>query len=209
MLQVTPVSTVPLADDWHRGLARHAITCTPWEDKFDYRPTVDFCIAHDDIRIYLHYRVREKSIRAHTNAPNGEVWKDSCVEFFISPTEDDHYYNFEFNCIGAIRLSSGQGRHNRQKATNELLSQIHVVASLGSDIFTEKTGDFTWELSVSIPVACFFEHHITHLSGLRCTANFYKCGDDLSTPHYLSWQPIDTPNPDFHTPRFFKQLIFG
>ena len=33
--------------------------------------------------------------------------------------------------------------------------------------------------------------------------NLYKCGDNLSHPHFLSWQPIDTPQPDFHRPEFF------
>jgi hypothetical protein len=44
------------------------------------------------------------------------------------------------------------------------------------------------------------------LSGKKIKANFYKCGDKTEEPHYLSWSPIDTPEPDFHVPSFFGLL---
>ena len=36
--------------------------------------------------------------------------------------------------------------------------------------------------------------------------NFYKCADKTKRPHFVSWQPIDLPNPDFHCPEFFGEL---
>ncbi|MBT5542155.1 MAG: hypothetical protein HOK34_04920, partial [Gammaproteobacteria bacterium] len=27
-------------------------------------------------------------------------------------------------------------------------------------------------------------------------------------PHYLTWNPVETSNPDFHRPEFFGKLIF-
>ena len=38
--------------------------------------------------------------------------------------------------------------------------------------------------------------------------NFYKCGDHLSVPHFLSFAPIGVPKPDFHRPEFFCTLEF-
>ena len=32
----------------------------------------------------------------------------------------------------------------------------------------------------------------------KIRANFYKCGDKTAHPHYVSWAPINTPQPDFH-----------
>ena len=43
---------------------------------------------------------------------------------------------------------------------------------------------------------------------LVAKGNFYKCGDMLSKPHFLSWNPIDTPSPDFHVPASFGLLTF-
>ena len=38
--------------------------------------------------------------------------------------------------------------------------------------------------------------------------NVYKCGDNLSQPHFLSWQPIHTDKPNFHVPQFFGEVEF-
>ena len=46
------------------------------------------------------------------------------------------------------------------------------------------------------------------LYGARMKANFYKCGDKLQTPHFLSWNRIDLPSPNFHRPDFFGTLEF-
>jgi hypothetical protein len=39
-------------------------------------------------------------------------------------------------------------------------------------------------------------------------ANFYKCGDQTSHPHWLTWAEVDCPQPNFHLPRFFDRLAF-
>lgn len=192
--------------DWPQLVPSFTLEQTPWPEQFPYKPRVEVAIAHDPGHIYLHYRVEETHIRAHTDAYNGEVWKDSCVEFFVAPMGDSHYYNFEMNCIGAIRLSSGTQRQGRVPAPRAVLEQITITTSLEKAVFEEKSGGFTWELSAIIPVSCFFQHEITQLKECNLKANFYKCGDDLSVPHYLAWQPIDTPQPDFHRPEFFGRL---
>ena len=48
-----------------------------------------------------------------------------------------------------------------------------------------------------------------HYSGVEARMNLFKCGDELSHPHFLSWQPIRTEKPDFHRPEFFAQVRFG
>ena len=39
--------------------------------------------------------------------------------------------------------------------------------------------------------------------------NFYKCGDKTAHPHFVSWNPVGTPSPDFHRPEFFGELLLG
>ena len=46
------------------------------------------------------------------------------------------------------------------------------------------------------------------LKGKTLRANFYKCGDKLQQMHFLSWNPIDVPKPDFHRPDFFGEVTF-
>ncbi len=41
------------------------------------------------------------------------------------------------------------------------------------------------------------------------SANFYKCGDKLTVPHFVTWNSIGTNKPDFHQPKFFGELYFS
>ncbi|HBL75760.1 MAG: hypothetical protein A2W90_04470 [Bacteroidetes bacterium GWF2_42_66] len=175
---------------------------------FPYRPEVKFRIAHLGDQILLKFYVREKNIGAKTSTANGDVYKDSCVEFFISPQGDGNYYNFEFNCIGTPHVGYGDGRHNRLPLPVETLKTIIARSSLGSEPFAERHGDFTWELFVQIPVACFIHDKIEKLDGLSSSGNFYKCGDELAEPHFVTWNPIKTENPDYHRPEFFGKIGF-
>lgn len=132
---------------------------------------------------------------------------DSCVEFFLSP-DDNGYYNFEFNCIGKALSGFRQTRENAEHANPETMQSIRRLSSLGNENFEEREGDNHWWLIVAIPATALFKHSFKNLSGIKVKANLYKCGDHLSKPHFLSWQPIDTPEPNFHVPQFFTELEF-
>ena len=49
---------------------------------------------------------------------------------------------------------------------------------------------------------------IESLKGVCATANFYKCGDDLPEPHFVSWNKIEAPTPNFHLPKYFGEIEF-
>src|SRR5690554_5264268 len=87
----------------------NSINVKNWE-AYDYAPKVQFRIGHTGNEIWLKYYVNEKHIRALETNTNGDVYKDSCVEFFISH-DGENYYNFEFNCIGTTHLAWGPGRN--------------------------------------------------------------------------------------------------
>ena len=54
---------------------------------------------HNGEYLFVRYDVTEDCTAARVAEDNGEVWTDSCVEFFISP-DNKGYYNFE------VRISS-------------------------------------------------------------------------------------------------------
>ncbi len=184
----------------------HSISTLSWED-FTYKPGVKFRIAYDEKAFYLKYYVQEKYIRAVNTESNGRVWEDSCVEFFVSPSDDGIYYNFEFNCIGTRLLGWGKSR-DRNWVDPAIIEKIKTFSTLGTEPFEEKKGDFSWELTAMIPFEVFTQHRVSGLEGKTIKANFYKCGDKLSEPHYVSWNKIETPRPDFHRPEFFGELLF-
>lgn len=189
------------------NIAYEPIDVTNWK-QFPYRPDVKFRIAYSDEVIFLNYKVNEKSVRAKYDVDNGKVFTDACVEFFVIPAGDSIYYNFEFNCIGTLLLGSGAGRGNRTRADADVMNKVLRWSSLGTESFDEKVENTEWELSAIIPYSAFYQHKLSSLEGKTIRANFYKCGDELVTPHFVSWNPIATEKPDFHRPEFFGMLEF-
>lgn len=189
-----------------RSVNYNRVECVNWPNEFPYSPMMEFAVAHTDDAFLVHYRVEEQSVRAVAQHDNDSVWEDSCAEFFISPADDGLYYNVECNCVGTLLLGVGEDRNNRDLAAPEITRQIDRWASLGRTPFDTRVEPTHWELALRIPYSVFFRHNITSLDGLTLRGNFYKCGDKLPVPHFLSWNPICTPMPDFHCPPFFGEL---
>jgi hypothetical protein len=178
-----------------------------WKD-FSYNPEVLFSIGYTISEILLKYYVTENYFKAEKTESNQMVCEDSCVEFFVSPADDGVYYNLEFNGIGTCLLGSGTGRENSSRADPEIISRIRRKASAGKKAVKERTGEFSWTITMAIPLRVFFRHKIKDLKGKTFRANFYKCGDKLSVPHYLTWNPVGTEKPDFHRPEYFGSVKF-
>ena len=178
-----------------------------WDD-FNYKPDAQFSIGYTDNEILLKYYITEKHFKAEKTRSNQMVCEDSCVEFFVSPADDGIYYNMEFNGIGTCLLGAGTARENSTKADPEIISGIRRKTSLGNNPISEREGEISWTITIAIPLNVFFRHKIKKLDGSTFRANFYKCGDMLAVPHYVTWNPVGTSKPDFHQPDFFGMLKF-
>lgn len=178
-----------------------------WTNNDKY-PEVTFKVAHDGVEMFLQFKVREDEIRAEQYGNNSKVSQDSCVEFFVSFDNNVHYYNFEQSCIGQALLGYRKDRPNVTYASDEVMHAIKRLPSLGGENFELKKGDFEWTLLTVIPASSFWESNIHTFDGLKARANFYKCGDKLTIPHYLSWAPVDTEQPNFHRVDFFQEISF-
>ena len=198
------VSSLPkLLDEEKIGF--QPVSKVNWNE-YPYCPKVEFRVAHTEDAILLHFKVTEASVRARYGEDNGSVWTDSCVEFFSIPAGDGIYYNIECNCIGTVLVGVGPQRNNREHAPADVTVQIQRWSSLGRTPFEERVEEVTWEVALVVPYTVFFKHQITSLDGKEIKANFYKCGDELQTPHFLSWNPLEIEQPDFHRPDFFGTL---
>lgn len=179
-----------------------------WADRFPYKPMVRFRMAHCGDAVLLHFQMAERCIRALAERNNGKTWEDSCCELFFQPEGEDIYYNIECNCTGSLLIGCGKERPHREHAPEKILEAVGRWSSLGSGILPLQEGHFQWELALLLPVTTFFRSTFKCFNGQHARCNLYKCGDQLSSPHYLSWQPVDTPSPDFHQPRFFGECHF-
>lgn len=61
-----------------------------------------------------------------------------------------------------------------------------------------------WSVAMCIPFRLIGVDPDNLPSSLK--ANFYKCADKAAHPHFLSWNPIPVPSPDFHRPEHFGTL---
>ena len=186
---------------------KHAIDTVNWSE-FCYKPDVKLSICYSDSELLIKFYVTENGVRAVNGEANTPVYQDSCVEFFTKPVSDGPYKNFEFNAIGTCLSQVGMDRNSRDFVDAEQIATIRRLSSLGSETFEEKPGEHTWSLLVAIPFTLIFGEAQPDLSGKIIRSNFYKCGDKLSQVHYLSWNPIETEDPDFHRPEFFGVLEF-
>ncbi|MGL5318048.1 MAG: carbohydrate-binding family 9-like protein [Bacteroidales bacterium] len=184
---------------------RQSIGHANWSE-FPYRPICTFDIARTDTKLYLRYFVRGNCLKALYTNDQDPVWQDSCVEFFAQIPGEKEYYNFEFNCIGTCLASKRENRDNATSLSPEQMKTILRMPSLGTRPFHEMQGLFAWDLIVAIPF------DVLGLDGTnlpeKIKANFYKCADETSLPHYLSWNPIATEKPNFHCPEYFGEIYF-
>jgi hypothetical protein len=193
-------------NDLMNNLPRHAIKIASWPQD-NAQPEVYFSIAHSDADMYIKYFVREQSLRAFNRHANEPVYQDSCVECFIA-WDDKGYYNFEFNCLGTCLAAFGPSRENRTPLDASVIANIQRISAINTLFNGNPDELISWYLTIKIPLGVFIEHNLQSLSGKEARANFYKCGDGLPQPHYLSWQKINTPSPDFHRPEFFAEISF-
>lgn len=186
-----------------------AVDCVNWPE-FPYAPAVSVRIAHAGNAILLLWRVSERYIRAKAEADNGPVWNDSCVEFFLRTDQcAPYYYNVECNCAGTLLIGRGTNNLDRVHAPAALISSALRFPTVTLRVFDTREADEEWQMGLYIPVSALFADRIDSLDGRVMTGNFYKCGDALPQPHFLSWNPIDLPQPFFHCPDYFGLFRFA
>lgn len=175
----------------------------PWP-AYPYKPAVGVRIGHTRDSLVLQFSVEEKSVKAEYRNTNDPVYRDSCVEFFIS-FDGINYYNLEFNCIGTGFIGYGNAdKTKRRPLAKAIVEQVKTHAVIN----TERRAEINWELVLNVPFTVFGSDTIGLSSGSSCTGNFHKCGDELPEPHFIAWNPIDYPTPNFHLPQFFGKLFF-
>lgn len=182
---------------------KHKLEFVPWT-AYPYKPSVIFSISYSPSSILLKFFVQEKQIRALNHIINSSIWEDSCVEFFISFDDGANYYNIEFNCIGTGLIGYGKSKTHRELLDAGIVNQVKTLSNINS----EKGKKVSWELTMIIPLSVFEHTSISTLSKRMCRANFYKCGDLLPEPHFISWSNIKSENPNFHLPDYFGHLQF-
>jgi hypothetical protein len=180
-----------------------------------HRPVTTLQMLHDERTLYGLFTVRDQYVRCLTTEFQGPVWKDSCVELFTQPLPERGYINFEFNCGGTFlchyredpALGAG-GRALRRQLSPDDQHRVAVFHTLPALVDPEIAEPVEWQLGFAIPRALIegLVGALCPVSGREWRANFYKCGDGTSHPHWAAWSPVDELN--FHLPRCFGTILF-
>jgi hypothetical protein len=201
---------------WSRA---NTLDLTNWyrTERSEHRPKVQARVLYDDKTVYVAFKVKDRYVRSTREDWQGCVCRDSCVEFFVRPKPKKGYFNFEMNAGGTLLLyyiedetRTPTGFKTFKEVSYDLGKTIQVYHSLPAVVYPEIKKPTTWFIEYAVPVA-LFEHYVGklgNLAGQEWRANFYKCGDATSHPHWASWAPLgDVLN--FHLPRFFQPIRFA
>lgn len=177
------------------------ITNYKWLDN-GYEPRVEFILKVEEEGFRMHIVAWEREPKREKTEHFQFVHLDSCVEWFVkfAPEICDRYFNFEINANGCMNGAFHRDRHDSLPLSVEDVEMLHIETKINKD---------TWEVDYVVPFA-FIEKHIpgyVYKEGMSIMANFYKCGDETKTPHFGMWNPVDMPEPDFHRPEFFKEIL--
>lgn len=183
----------------------------------EHRPLVNAKVLYNETGLFIFFRVEDCFVRSVATEYNDNVCWDSCVEFFVEPKPGLGYFNFEINAGGNILCSyaltadsAPDGQPKSTPLTNALLDQVIIRPSLPPVVDPEITEPTTWTIRYHLPLAVL-EHHVGPLgdpAGQTWRANFYKCADHTSKPHWASWAPLGDVL-SFHLPEYFQPIIFA
>lgn len=181
-----------------------------------HNPLVECKMLYDDKGLYGIFNVRDQYVRCVHSGYQSSVCRDSCVEFFAKPRLDGGYFNFEFNCGGAVLTSyirdnsrTPGGFADFEYIRDEDMDKIDIFHTMPETVDPEITEPTEWRLAFHVPFEFFTPYcgEVEHSAGTEWEANFYKCADDTSHPHWTSWNPIHEKN--YHLPEDFGIVVFG
>jgi len=171
----------------------------PWLTPCDIAAKAQLC--HDGENLYVRMEAKEAKIRATLAGTLDQVCNDSCLEFFYAPKADDQrYFNFEINPLGTMYIGFGAERKTRAR-------QILKSPQLIFEPKTAYTQD-GWTLEYKVPLSYIRMYMPDAVFAGEAACNFYKCGDETETVHYLAWANLTSEKPDYHRRQDFGKLIF-
>lgn len=183
----------------------HTIGCINWP-QYPFAPKVSFGIARSDSHLYINFVNEAAPLLALSTDDLAPVSRDSCVEIFLQPQVDGPYWNFEFNCLGALNASHRLRRPDPVRLTTQELASVCRHADFPRQSFDEHgVGD--WQLTTAISLRLLGLDNAP--AGTIIRGNVYACASGATTPYYLSYKPISTVAPDFHQPEFFGLIYLS
>jgi catechol 2,3-dioxygenase-like lactoylglutathione lyase family enzyme len=217
--------------------AADTVTLSNWEwrqsgpesDHPDFaHPAVRARCVWDQAYLAVMFEVDDHYVQCKGTAFQDMVCLDSCCEFFIAPEAtskiDSPYFNFEVSANGTMLVyhctPDADGNNNTTPVSDEwwagdgIKMAASLVDTVGTPVEPEVSVKLTWRIEYHLPWALFaayFPGCGAPSAGDGWSANFYKCADQTSHPHWGAWSSTyDHPSgrPAFHHPDWFGAVTF-
>lgn len=191
-----------ISEPW-LGLQEAKLESNPWLSlDSDYMPKCAARVGWNEKGIHVLMYAQEPVIRAQETTVGGDIYLDSCLEFFLSPNANElKYVNCEINPLAIMHIGIGDDRYGRN---------VFAEIPAGFNPVSSKHKGGWWAVSYTIPVS-FLKEHFAFLphSGAHVRGNFYKCGDRERHPHHVMLHPYDIEKPDYHRPELFADMLLA
>ncbi len=208
-----------LKGGWESPAWEHADTLEATHfcpESSEHRPQTFARLLHTREGLFGIFLVKDRYVRCVRTLYNDFVSNDSCVEFFVQPKAEMGYFNFEFNCGGVLlsnyvvdgtRAPGGFKEFTPLPETDG--RKLAVYHSMPQLVEPEITAPTEWVLEFYVPFALLAKYvgPLGNAQGQAWRANFYKCGDETSHPHWASWSRLDELN--FRLPGCFGSIRFS
>jgi alpha-galactosidase len=189
----------PVGSAW--GRTSPIVFNSDWQGKnADLQRQTEVRLLWSPETLFLQFRARYRTISVFPDAePNGrrdQLWDRDVVEVFIQPdaSEPHRYKEFEVSPNGFwidLDIAPG-GKRNLQ-------SNLRRRVSIDEQ-------SHTWTAELAIPMNSISPHPVPE-TGWK--VNFYRCEGAPEPRFYSAWRPTHTPQPNFHVPEAFGNLVFA
>jgi hypothetical protein len=197
---------------WNTAETAELISIRP--ESSSHIPGTRFKMLYNNKGLSGIFTVDDKYISCKAVEDMDSVWLDSCVEFFVMPHGSEGYFNFEFSCTGFLYASyvrdctrTENGFKDFVKLTKDDCASVKRSSSVKNGASIAEGEAFEWSLQFFIPIELLEKYcGKADLKTVGWKCNFYKCADNSSHPHWISWAPLKELN--FHAPDDFGKLAF-
>ncbi len=183
----------------------------PWEDVTQEKQSTIVKLLWDDDNLYVGYDCQDTEITAVLDTHDDPVYRDDCVEIFISPDEQrvGFYYGLEMNCRAVLfdyfKISNGPIIKKLDMRQVKLATDLRGTLNVAGD------EDEGWSLEVAIPFENFTDMvgNVPPKPGALWRINLNRL-DGVQPHRELSmWSPSGTEKPNFHVPERFGVMVFS
>lgn len=192
-IKKTEITNVPVnSSEWEKANIAEINVVSPDSES---APNATGRLLYSQEGITVKLETDEKPLLGREERRNGDIYLDSCLEFFIKPSGEEKYLNFEINPLGTLHLGFGEGRHGR------------TFPEIADEVFDIKCTfeDDKWQLKFYVPFSVFEELYGKHTDVFD--GNLYNCGEETEKIHFLMWNKVESEKADFHRPEYFGRFI--